>query len=533
MRTRWMKNGGRDGGRLAVALIAALSAWGCTPADTFNRNSPETTRIRCNVTRQECAQVDMASGTCVTTREDSATFTGDFCVQPSSQANAMMLCQQKFCTSDINAPGTCTINSATFADQNPECTLLTSPSGQIQLANVALHSVHPDIEHGPVSGTTKTFNTIREDPNPFNSCMPSGLRPITWVGPPDGDYSGAVSIGSVNPGSACDPNASFALFSLVPPPTPVATATGGGITTTMTALRGQARIGESCFGEICVLQSLDDFQADISDMTISGVQLRKLRVNSIKSAPLTQISLPDENPFLGVAPGELRLRVEGQVNGVDSQFHVASASPFRVDGATSFRLLGSFLLDGLGPNGTSLPITIAVNATGPTATPQQLACATQSQLSRLFGFEDVQSWTSTQGTLSLVTSPVRQGCGALGVSGQGYMPIVGAPFTTRGLATNAALSVDLFIPTGQPNPSWLGALQMYLSCPSGAVSNQYIGQVELTGKPVCQYSTLRFPLPSVTLSTLARPLDDCFFSFALNVNATGNTWLLDRLRFTP
>jgi hypothetical protein len=74
---------------------------------------------------------------------------------------------------------------------------------------------------------------------------------------------------------------------------------------------------------------------------------------------------------------------------------------------------------------------------------------------------------------------------------------------------------------------------MYLSCPSGNVSNQYIGQVELTGKPQNHYSTLRFPLPSVTLSTLARPLNDCSFSFALNVNPTGRTWILDNLRFSP
>jgi hypothetical protein len=35
------------------------------------------------------------------------------------------------------------------------------------------------------------------------------------------------------------------------------------------------------------------------------------------------------------------------------------------------------------------------------------------------------------------------------------------------------------------------------------------------------------------LSTLAQPLKDCSFSFALNVNATGQRWILDNLRFTP
>jgi hypothetical protein len=119
------------------------------------------------------------------------------------------------------------------------------------------------------------------------------------------------------------------------------------------------------------------------------------------------------------------------------------------------------------------------------------------------------------------------------VSGQGYIPITGGAFTTSAVTTNAAASVDLFIPGNQPNPSYLGALQMYLSCPSGNVFNQYIGQVELTGKPQNQYSTLRFPLPAATLSTLAQPLKDCSFSFALNVNPTGQRWIMDNLRFTP
>jgi hypothetical protein len=176
---------------------------------------------------------------------------------------------------------------------------------------------------------------------------------------------------------------------------------------------------------------------------------------------------------------------------------------------------------------------VAVNVQGIPASPQSSACAALSPLQRLFGFEDSFSWDSSVAQLSLVTSPVTQGCGALGIGGSGYMPITGMSFSTAGMSLNTALSVDLFIPTNQPNPFWLGALQMYLSCPSGNVFNQYIGQVELTGRPQNQYSTLRFPLPAQVSSTLARGLGDCFFSFALNVNQTNRTWALDNLRFTP
>jgi hypothetical protein len=116
------------------------------------------------------------------------------------------------------------------------------------------------------------------------------------------------------------------------------------------------------------------------------------------------------------------------------------------------------------------------------------------------------------------------------------MPITGTAsgiFNTAALSVNSALSVDLFIPGNQPNPFWLGALQMYLSCPTDNVFNQYIGQVELTGKPVNQFSTLRFPLPAATFSTLTQaPPKQCFLGLALNVNQTGRTWVLDNLRFT-
>ena len=180
-----------------------------------------------------------------------------------------------------------------------------------------------------------------------------------------------------------------------------------------------------------------------------------------------------------------------------------------------------------------MTITVATNVSGTPANAQQLACAGETGIQRLLGFEDVLSWSSMQATLSPVTTPVTQGCGALGIAGQGYMTIASLPFATNTLTLGPALSVDLFIPGNQPNQFYLGALQMYLSCPSGNVFNAYIGQAELTGKPQNAYSTFRYPLPSNVTSTLKQPLSDCSLSLALNVNQTGRTWILDNLRFTP
>jgi hypothetical protein len=187
---------------------------------------------------------------------------------------------------------------------------------------------------------------------------------------------------------------------------------------------------------------------------------------------------------------------------------------------------------GIVASGDPLTVSVTFGLAGTPSTTATKACATASPRDRLFGFEDVQSWSSTVAALSHVTSPVTQGCGSLGIQGQGYMPINCSPFVASDLTLNSALSVDLFIPNNQPNQNYLGALQMYLTCPSLNAFNEYIGQAELTGKPQNAYSTLRFPLPSQVTNTLNQGASDCSWAFALNANQTNKTWILDNLRFT-
>ena len=78
-----------------------------------------------------------------------------------------------------------------------------------------------------------------------------------------------------------------------------------------------------------------------------------------------------------------------------------------------------------------------------------------------------------------------------------------------------------------------GQLQQYLSCPSGNFFHQFIGQVDLTGKPVNRFSPMRIPLTSAARAVLCAVHDDCSFQYTLNVNGTTQTWVLDNLRFTP
>jgi hypothetical protein len=526
----------RGAGLVGTVVASSFVAGGCQGPQPFYRGD---NLILCHVQRQECTLVDPTSGKCLDITPPPPAPLVDFftnvCCDPNGGCDASTICAKTFCTHDINAPGLC------FADQAGQSFAATgqcfpAPAGTgLAEISVRYHSERqgtPD-ESGniPLSPVDESLPKTGDPPICLDVTKTAAMNQLA---PPNTDYSpGTEMIAVILNSPKCHGRTpSQGVFDIVP--TVVATAVGGGVAANVNALRGQASLGQSCSGDVCFTYSLDSLQLDVADMTVAGVRLTNLEVAAALPAPLTTINDPVAGQFLGVPSGGLRLRVTGKMNGVDSFFNALNTSPWRVDvSPSSFRIRGQLALNNLGPNGSALPITVTADASGVPTTAQTAACTAESSLQRLFGFEDVQRWTSSQAALSLVTSPLTQGCGALGVSGQGYITIAGGTFTTSGLVTNAAADVDLFIPGNQPNPSYLGALQMYLSCPSGNVFNQYIGQVELTGKPQNQYSTLRFPLPAATLSTLARPLYDCAFSFGLNVNPTGHAWILDNLRFAP
>jgi hypothetical protein len=532
-------------GILGVCAVWTVAAGGCQGPQPFYHGGG---LVTCAVKRQECTLADPATGRCLALTAAPAppfntnvvTFNAHVCCDPNSGCNPDTICNTTFCPNppDIDAPAFCQVVSSL----NP-----TPPTGQCGPAPAGSGLAEVRVTYHSERRASRSDENNDFPLTPVDESLPKAGDPpicldvtktaaMNQLAPPNTDYSRATNMTSivVNSANCAGQTPSQIIYDIVP--AGIATGSGGGVTAPVTALRGQASVGQACpgGGDVCLTTALNGLQIDVADMTIAGVSLTNLQVAAARPAPLSTINDPVLGSFLGVPAGALRLRVTGKMNGADTSFNALNDTPWRVDVSSSaFRVRGQLSLNNLGPNGSALPLTITADASGVPTTAQSAACGAESSLQRLFGFEDVQRWTSTQAALSLVTSPVTQGCGALGVSGQGYIPIAGGTFTTSGLTKNAAASVDLFIPGNQPNQSYLGALQMYLSCPSGNVFNQYIGQVALTGKPQNQYSTLRFPLPAVTSSTLARPLNDCSFSFALSVNLTGHTWILDNLRFAP
>jgi hypothetical protein len=154
------------------------------------------------------------------------------------------------------------------------------------------------------------------------------------------------------------------------------------------------------------------------------------------------------------------------------------------------------------------------------------------------GFEVAADWTTTTAgaTIGLSTTHT-QGVSSLAVhpsSTNGWTPLFSARMSTLS-AVSPTIAVDVMLPTQQANPSWFGAVQMYLNCPSHNIYSAYLAQVELTGMPLGVWKTLTFPVTgSLVSSLLSAGYTDLTVEITLNVAVpTAGKYLFDNLRFLP
>lgn len=524
---------------LAVILSTMLGA-GCTRAHF----SPivDGTAITCQVTRRECSQEQLDNGNvdCHVV-EPSVTFTATACYEPNtSEGTPSDRCNAVFCAGGhpgVTYPyvsctavgslatlqdGVCKVSphsaNVVFAPRSRQCT----PSSTLPGVCDALTVVPPTpttVSQCWDLRETHAFDQIRAGQ------IPTENRDISF---------NIISITETPNCTSRDMTRPDLLFYSIPAGSSLGTVTGAGVTTTLPVKRGTAVVAQSCDrpgGSECSPTSLDQLHADVGDITVSGVPVTAAVVENSVPAPLDMVAGPN-GPTVGIPSHAFKLRIRGKVAGVDSVYAVENRDPWFVDAsAGSLHLVGALNLLPTDLSGHLMPVTVTGNVSATPASAQVKSCLRMSSIQRLFGFEDVQSWSSQQASLSLVTSPKTQGCGALGIDGQYYFTVSSAPFSTAGLAVTSALSVDMFVPP--QSGAYTGALQTYLTCPSGGVFNQFIGQVELTGKPKNAFSTLRYPLPSSIVNILKRSLNDCSFTFGVNVTPVGKNWILDNLRFTP
>jgi hypothetical protein len=258
------------------------------------------------------------------------------------------------------------------------------------------------------------------------------------------------------------PAASRAAFAFTPGS--IGQVTGGGTTVPLSASRGTAVMSRPC--ATCNFSQLDSLRVNVNNVTIAGTALTNVLVATATNIPL---QAPDASGRNTINAHDLKLTITGLLNGAPAIYLADNATPWLIGPAgTGFRLQGTVDVTDGDANGQPLPVSVSINAPGAPASSQATACSNLSPRDRLFGFEDPQSWSSPNSSLSLVTSPVTLGCGGLGVAGQNFIQITGAPFTTSGLTVKPGLSVDLFIPNNQPNLSFIGNLQgnlqVLLSC---------------------------------------------------------------------
>jgi DNA-binding protein YbaB len=176
-----------------------------------------------------------------------------------------------------------------------------------------------------------------------------------------------------------------------------------------------------------------------------------------------------------------------------------------------------------------LPFQSIPGARPPDTPPVPVSPATLSVL----GFEDATAWTSSQATLTSVTTPITQGSKALSVSNiHGFTTVVSRAFSTVGIASpTGKLLIDIRIPSQQPNPSFFGQLDIQATSPSSNVFTADFGPQALTGLPVNAYSTLSFTIPSSVLGAIANGAVDLTLTVVLNVNNGTGTHFLDNIRF--
>ena len=523
---------------LGLAVVPLLlSSSGCLQANR-GMTAPSEPLI-CDMTRDECTLESLGEGGVQCDRFESFTFRATLCT--TNLQNLAAQCNTAYCFKDPDAnPNAaydyprdndrCRVNSATLARNT---TLVLPNEGTCSKAPVPSAGNRASVDwrkhsHSCTRGNGGVCTTIADNsmisPPPQENCIDltkASAKDQIQADPLDRDRATEyLKVQLDDPACAIQQSA---LTSYDFTPGPLGTATAAGSTVPFSSTRGFAQFSSD---------RLVNLRIDVANLTVAGNQLTNVYVSNTFPAPLL-LPDPDDQTRTGFAPGKLQLIVLGLVGGVPQRYLVHNDTQVNlVKSNTTLQLSGTFTIIDQDPNGNPLPITVTFSAPGTKSTPATTACANLSARDRLFGFEDPQSWSSSNAALSLVTSPIRQGCGALGIQGSGFMPINSTPFGAGGLTVTNALSVDLFIPNNQPNQFYLGALQMYLSCPSVGSNNQYIGQVELTGKPQNAYSTLRFPLPSEVKATLAKAAKDCAWGFALNANPTNRTWILDNLRFT-
>lgn len=141
------------------------------------------------------------------------------------------------------------------------------------------------------------------------------------------------------------------------------------------------------------------------------------------------------------------------------------------------------------------------------------------------------SWSAQSANLSYTTAIKTEGATALSVNKSGWVQLDSVPFNTWFLPfVGTQMKLDIYVPGGQPQPSWLGAVQLYVSVPAANLNNAYVGQLELTAGGT-GWKTATLTLPAAVRTALLAPHADARFTITTNTPQGAPPLVLDNLRF--
>ena len=192
-------------------------------------------------------------------------------------------------------------------------------------------------------------------------------------------------------------------------PGALGTATAAGTTVPFSTTGGSATFNGN---------QLWDLRVNVANLVVAGTQVSNVQLTNAFPATLN-IGDIDDPTHTGIAPGNLNLRAIGIVGGVPEIFNLTNDSTLdMIKSSTALDVSGTFSIPNADASGNPLTVSVTFGLAGTPSTTATKACATASPRDRLFGFEDPMSWSSTVASLSQVTSPITQGCAALGIQGR-------------------------------------------------------------------------------------------------------------------
>lgn len=157
-----------------------------------------------------------------------------------------------------------------------------------------------------------------------------------------------------------------------------------------------------------------------------------------------------------------------------------------------------------------------------------------SYIEEIMGFENSDLWFFIFGSTGVLSNNTlhTEGSVSLNIAGNGFQQFSSPNINTTLIGPQSKFDVDIFVGTNQPNPDWIGQLQLYINCPSASINNLCAGAVELTGLQQGTFNNIEFTLPANVRSVLNGDYDDLSFSFALNTNAGSGPYMLDNIKFS-